>query len=97
MPKSTVRFHRLATREYLNVFDKYALISEELAQSFKSEIDKAVDKIVNHFDYHATLLYLFGLDQQQVTFTRPAGTGKLVENSSAKIIAEILKTPPQSA
>jgi len=57
---------------------------------------KAVDKIVNHYDYHATLMYLFGLDQQQVSFTRPTGTGKLLDNPSAKIVGEILKNPPPS-
>ena len=33
---------------------------------------KAVKNVVNHYDYHATLLHLFGLDEKQVTFTRPA-------------------------
>jgi hypothetical protein len=31
---------------------------------------KAVDNIVNHFDYHATLLHLFGLDPSKLTFTQ---------------------------
>jgi plasmid stabilization system protein ParE len=48
MPGMTVHFHRLAAREYLDSFDKYAEISPELAQSFKKEIDKAVDKIAEH-------------------------------------------------
>jgi len=33
---------------------------------------KAVENIVNHFDYHATLLHLFGLDPQKLTFLRRA-------------------------
>ena len=48
MSEITVRFHRLATEEYLKAFDKYALISLELAQSFKDEINKAVEKIANN-------------------------------------------------
>ncbi len=31
---------------------------------------KAVENTVNHYDYHATLLHLFGLDDTQLTFTQ---------------------------
>jgi plasmid stabilization system protein ParE len=48
MPETAVRFHRLALREYLEAFDKYASISLELAQSYKNEIDKAVGKIADN-------------------------------------------------
>ena len=36
---------------------------------------KAVEDIVNHHDYHATLLHLFGLHEQQVAIPRPDGPG----------------------
>ena len=33
---------------------------------------KAVENVVTHHDYHATLLHLFGLDEQQASFPRLA-------------------------
>jgi hypothetical protein len=51
---------------------------------------EAVDGIVNHFDYHATLLHLFGLDHEKVLFRRPNGTGSLVDGQNARIVQEIL-------
>lgn len=38
-----VRFHRLATREYIEAFDTYAQISSELAASFKTQIGPGRD------------------------------------------------------
>jgi hypothetical protein len=52
---------------------------------------KAVKDVVNHFDYHATLLHLFGLDPQQVSFTRPTGPGSLIDGQSARIVWDILE------
>jgi hypothetical protein len=52
---------------------------------------KAVKDVVNHFDYHATLMHLFGLDPQQFTFTRPTGTGSLIDGQAARIVWEILE------
>jgi len=40
---------------------------------------KAVENIVNHFDYHATLLHLFGLDHSQLTFTQSNRERTLLE------------------
>lgn len=51
---------------------------------------KAVEKVVNHFDYHATLLHLFGLDHEKVVFRRPNGTGSLVDGQPAQIVTELL-------
>ena len=51
---------------------------------------KAIDKIVNHYDYHATLLHLFGLDPQRLTFERPIGTGSLLDGQDGKIVHDIL-------
>jgi len=39
----------------------------------------AVDNIVNHYDYHATLLHLFGLDHSQLTFTQSNRERTLLE------------------
>ena len=52
---------------------------------------KAVADVVNHFDYHATLLHLFGIDHQQLTFLRPGGTGSLTEGHAARVVQEVLK------
>lgn len=51
----------------------------------------AVENIVNHFDYHATLLHLFGLDATRVTFQRPTGPDGLVKNDEGKIVWDILR------
>ena len=58
---------------------------------------KAVRDVVNHYDYHATLLYLFGLDPQQLAFTRPNGSGSLIDGQPAQVVAPILQRPPQSS
>lgn len=52
---------------------------------------RAVENVVNHFDYHATLLHLFGLESEQVEFTRPTGTGSLLDGQEGRIVAEILR------
>jgi hypothetical protein len=50
----------------------------------------AVENVVNHYDYHATLLHLFGLDATRVTFQRPNGLDGLVEGQEGKIVRDIL-------
>jgi uncharacterized protein (DUF1501 family) len=52
---------------------------------------RAVENVVNHFDYHATLLHLFGLAPEQVEFSRPTGTGSLLDGQEGRIVAEILR------
>ncbi|HEX4071236.1 MAG TPA: DUF1501 domain-containing protein [Planctomycetaceae bacterium] len=52
---------------------------------------KAAKNVVNHFDYHATLLHLFGLDEKQVTFERPGGSGSLIDGQPARVVRDILK------
>ncbi len=52
---------------------------------------KAVKDVVNHFDYHITLLHLFGLDPRQVSFTRPTGAGSLIDGQPARIVYDILQ------
>ena len=51
---------------------------------------KAVENIVLHSDYHATLFHLFGLDPQLVNFPRATGIGQLIEAQPARIVQEIL-------
>jgi len=58
---------------------------------------KAVVDVVNHFDYHATLLYLFGLSQEQLSFRRPGGVGSLLDGQPGKVVDAILNNPPQTS
>lgn len=57
----------------------------------------AAEKIVNHYDYHATLLHLFGLDPQKLTFQRPGSAGSLLDGQDGKIVWDILKRGPTPA
>lgn len=54
---------------------------------------KAVQDVVTHSDYHATLLHLFGLDHNKLTFRRPNGEGSLIDNQPARVVKEILTRP----
>ena len=51
---------------------------------------KAVENAVSHNDYHVTLLHQFGLDHQQLAFTRNAQDRSLVDGQSGQIVNEIL-------
>ncbi len=55
---------------------------------------KAVENIVNHFDYHATMMHLFGLSPEQLAFERPTGTGSLLDGQEGKIVWDVLKQGP---
>jgi len=55
---------------------------------------KAVTDVVNHFDYHATLFHLFGLNVDQVSYVRPEGTTSLTDGQPGKVVAGILQNPP---
>ncbi len=57
---------------------------------------KAVTDVVNHYDYHATLLHLFGLDQLQVSFSRATGVGSLLDGQPGQVVSRILKHPPEN-
>jgi hypothetical protein len=56
---------------------------------------QAVADVVNHYDYHATLMYLFGLNPEQLSFRRANGTGSLLEGQPGQIISALLNRPPQ--
>ena len=51
---------------------------------------KAVENVVNHYDYHATLLHLFGLEQERLTFQRASGLGSLIDGQPARVVTELL-------
>lgn len=51
---------------------------------------QAVENVVMHYDYHATLFHLFGLDPQRVTFARGTSIGQLIESDKARVVRDIL-------
>ena len=51
---------------------------------------KAVENVVNHFDYHATLLHLFGLDHEGLVYLRNNQAQSLVDKQECRIVREIL-------
>lgn len=50
----------------------------------------AVRDVVNHYDYHATLLHLFGLDPKKLSYRRNGTEQVLVENPKARVVTELL-------
>jgi hypothetical protein len=52
---------------------------------------KAVVDPVNHFDYHATLLHLFGLDPAQVSYRRATGIASLLDGQPGNVVTALLK------
>lgn len=56
---------------------------------------KAVENVVNHYDYHATLFHLFGLDASKIAFPRPTGPGTILDGQAGQIVAGILERDPQ--
>jgi hypothetical protein len=50
----------------------------------------AVKDVVTHSDYHATLLHLFGLDADRLTFKRNGAEQSLIDGQSHRVVREIL-------
>ncbi|WP_345327819.1 DUF1501 domain-containing protein [Novipirellula rosea] len=50
----------------------------------------AVSDTVNHFDYHATLLHLFGIDAEQLTYEQNGREQTLIDGQPAKVIEGLL-------
>lgn len=50
----------------------------------------AVEKIVNHYDYHATLMHLFGLDPMRVVYQRNGRDQTLLDGQPGKVVRELL-------
>ena len=45
---------------------------------------------MNHHDYHATLMHLFGLEHAKVTFKRNGTDMSLTDNQGGHVVKEIL-------
>ena len=58
---------------------------------------RAVTDVVTHYDFHATMFHLFGLDVEELTFDRPSGSTSLTDGQPGKVVAGILQNPPPSA
>jgi hypothetical protein len=50
----------------------------------------ALENVVNHYDWHATLLHLFGLDHRRLVYTRNGQELTLTDNQPARVVREIL-------
>jgi hypothetical protein len=51
---------------------------------------RAVKDVVNHFDYHATLLNLFGLDHERLVYKRNGQKLTLTDGQVARVVRELL-------
>lgn len=51
---------------------------------------KAVSDVVNHYDYHATLLHLFGLQHDELIFRRSNRDQTLTDGQPGKIVDQLL-------
>jgi hypothetical protein len=51
---------------------------------------KAIENVVNHCDYLATILHLFGLDHTELTFNRPGRVASLIDGQPARIVQDLL-------
>jgi len=51
---------------------------------------KAVENVVNHYDYHATLLHLFGLDPKSLVYKRNGIDQALITDERARVVTELL-------
>jgi hypothetical protein len=51
---------------------------------------KAVENVVNHYDYHATLLHLFGLDRDKLSYKRNGQDQTIIDGQKARIVNELL-------
>ena len=50
----------------------------------------AVEDVVMHHDYHATLLHLFGFDYERLVFAKPGGQASLVDGQASRVVKELL-------
>ena len=50
----------------------------------------AVENIVNHYDYQATLLHLFGMDHRRLVHARNGLEMTMTDNQPARVVSEIL-------
>jgi hypothetical protein len=52
---------------------------------------KAVENVVNHYDYHATLLHAFGLDPYKLVYKRDNREQSLLDGQPGRIVTDILE------
>ena len=50
----------------------------------------SVTDIVNHYDYHASLMHLFGLRSEEVVYKRNGRQASLGDGQGGRIISDIL-------
>jgi hypothetical protein len=50
----------------------------------------AVDRVVNHYDYQATLLQLFGLDHRRLIYARNNQQMTMTDNQPARVVEDLL-------
>ncbi len=50
----------------------------------------AVENVVNHFDYHATLMHLFGIDPDELVYLRNGREQSLLDGQPGKVIGGLL-------
>ncbi|MBG87787.1 MAG: hypothetical protein CMO80_12910 [Verrucomicrobiales bacterium] len=51
---------------------------------------KAIDKVVNHYDYHATLMHLFGLNAERLTYFRNRQEQTILDGQPGKVVTDLL-------
>lgn len=51
---------------------------------------KAIKDIVHHYDWHATLLHLFGMDHEKLTYLRNGVEMKLTDNQGGQVVRGVL-------
>lgn len=51
---------------------------------------KAIEDVVNHYDYHTTLLHLFGLDHEKLVFRRSNRDQTLTDGQPGRVIDALL-------
>lgn len=51
---------------------------------------KAVENVVTHSDYHATLLHLFGLEADKLVYQRNGMAQTLIDGQASRVVREIL-------
>ncbi len=51
---------------------------------------KAIEDVVNHYDYHTTLLHLFGLNHEQLAFRRSNRDQTLTDGQPGRVIRGLL-------
>lgn len=56
----------------------------------------AVKDVVNHYDYHRTLLHLFGLNPEKLTYRWNNREQTLLDGQPGKVVSALLKRPPRT-